>query len=178
MKCPKCKTVDLGPTKLEADLPVMGCLSCDGALISLLYYRDWAERSALPLTVDAKALKVAEESDTKVALNCPKCARLMTKYQIVDEHDNRLDVCSYCDEAWVDSGEWMLLKSLSLAKDLPKIFTSSWQRKIKQEITERQRYERLEDLVGEADALKAKEVREWLSEKGHKTTIMNYIGYS
>ena len=37
---------DLKPTKIEDGLPVMGCPDCEGASLSLLYYRDWAERNA------------------------------------------------------------------------------------------------------------------------------------
>ena len=44
MHCPKCKNENLKPTKLEEGLPVMGCPKCEGGLLSLLYYRDWAER--------------------------------------------------------------------------------------------------------------------------------------
>lgn len=177
MKCPKCKTVKLQPTRLEEDLPVMGCPSCDGILVSLLYYRDWAERSTLPMDVETVELAIAEENDTKAAMTCPKCARLMTKYQITGGQANRLDVCSSCDEAWIDSGEWTLLKSLELAKDLPRIFTDSWQKKIRKQTTEKQRYERLESIVGPEDAQRAREFREWLDGKSNKSTIVHYIGY-
>lgn len=177
MKCPKCKTRDLAPTKLEEDLSAMGCMSCEGALIALLYYRDWAERTTSLLDSDPASVDVAIESDTKVAITCPKCAKLMTKYQITGELTNRLDVCASCDEAWIDSGEWVLLKSLSLAKDIPTILTDSWQRKIRKEQSEKQRFERLEGLVGPEDAQRAKETREWLEGKTTKPTIMRYIGH-
>lgn len=176
MKCPRCKSSNLLPTKLEEGLPAMGCRSCDGALISLLYYRAWSERSVPLGDVEAAELSSPEEQDTKFALNCPKCARLMTKYQITGEYSNRLDVCASCDEAWIDSGEWSLLKSLELAKELPTVFRESWQRKIAKETSEKQRFERLEKQVGAEDALKAKGVREWLESNTSKATIMRYIG--
>ena len=44
MKCPTCKTSDLRAVKLEDGLPAYGCQSCQGVAVSLLYYRDWAER--------------------------------------------------------------------------------------------------------------------------------------
>lgn len=177
MKCPKCRTEDLGPTKLEENLPAMGCTGCDGALISLLYYRDWAERTTLPSEIVVSELSVVEEKDTKVALTCPKCTRLMTKYGIASEVGNRLDVCASCDEAWIDDGEWTLLKSLALSKDLSAIFTTAWQKRIKAENTERQRYERLESAVGTEDAERAHEVRVWLHNKPSKPTIIQYIGF-
>jgi Zn-finger nucleic acid-binding protein len=130
MKCPKCKTDNLTPTKLEQDFPSMGCKSCQGTLISLIYYRDWAERSTLPLAIDQLELEQVEDNDSKVALTCPKCGRVMNRYRISDQHQNRLDMCFSCGEAWIDSGEWDLLKSLDLIKNLPVIFTESWQKKI------------------------------------------------
>jgi len=33
MHCPKCKTADLAPTKLEPGLPALGCNQCHGTLI-------------------------------------------------------------------------------------------------------------------------------------------------
>ena len=43
MKCPRCRTPDLKPTLIEEYLPAMGCETCHGSLVSLLYYRHWAE---------------------------------------------------------------------------------------------------------------------------------------
>ena len=43
MKCPRCKTPDLKPTMIEEYLPAMSCGQCEGSLVSLLYYRHWAE---------------------------------------------------------------------------------------------------------------------------------------
>ena len=39
MKCPRCKTPELLPTMIEEYLPAMGCGTCHGSLVSLLYYR-------------------------------------------------------------------------------------------------------------------------------------------
>ena len=47
MKCPRCKTPDLKPTLIEEYLPAMGCETCHGSLVSLLYYRHWAETQKL-----------------------------------------------------------------------------------------------------------------------------------
>lgn len=176
MKCPKCKTVDLLPTKLEADLPAMGCGTCEGNLISLLYYRYWVERSDLSIDVKTAELKEFEKSDTKVALTCPKCARLMTKYLITGGQSNRLDLCGSCDEAWVDSGEWVILKSLKLTKNLPSIFTDAWQVRLRKEMSAKQKYLRLERQVGAADAERADEIKQWLKSNKNKSVILQYMG--
>ena len=54
MKCPHCHTTDLLPTMIDDMLPAMGCGTCHGALVSLLYYRHWAEAQKAPATEPAK----------------------------------------------------------------------------------------------------------------------------
>ena len=44
MHCPACRTSRLQPTKLDDGLLGHGCPQCSGTLVSLLHYRDWAER--------------------------------------------------------------------------------------------------------------------------------------
>lgn len=155
----------------------MGCTSCDGVLISLLYYRDWAGRLSDLDEIEPIDSNIIEENDSKIALSCPKCLKLMTKYLISGSQSNRLDVCPSCDEAWIDNGEWALLKTLNLAKRLPLIFTLPWQSRIRKEINEKNRYERLEKIVGNEDAERAREIREWLNANRNKSAIIHYIGF-
>lgn len=176
MKCPKCKAPDLKPTKLEDSLPVMGCPECEGSLLSLLYYRDWAERT-VPVNAEHDAGEdVAVESDTATALACPKCSKLMTKFSIASEHRNRIDLCGSCDEAWLDGSEWTLLKSLELAHKLPNVFTDQWQRNVRSQKMEALKVERLRKVVGEEAADRAVEVKSWLNGQEHKSAIVQFIG--
>ncbi|MGB3597814.1 MAG: zf-TFIIB domain-containing protein [Pseudomonas neustonica] len=175
MHCPKCKNMDLKPTKLDDSLPVMGCTSCEGSLLSLLYYRDWAERVTLETSDADYNSEVVQDADSKTALSCPKCARLMTKYSVTGALNNRIDLCSGCDEAWLDGGEWQLLKSLALANKLPSVFSDQWQRKVRQEQTELARIERLKKVVGEEDTERAIAAREWLSSHPNKAAIVQFL---
>jgi Zn-finger nucleic acid-binding protein len=176
MKCPKCRNTDLKPTKIEDGLPVMGCPDCEGASLSLLYYRDWAERNEPVEQNDSFDADVTVENDAKTALSCPKCSKLMTKYSVSSEHRNRIDLCGFCDEAWLDGSEWTLLKSLELAHKLPTVFTDQWQRKVRDEKMESKKVDRLKRLVGESDTAKAVEVRDWLRNHERKMAIVQFIG--
>lgn len=176
MHCPKCKNVSLRPTKLEADLSAAGCSSCGGALVSLLYYRDWAERHEEPLEHSEGAL--VETDDTKTALACPKCGKLMTKFHIDGASDNRLDLCGSCDEAWLDKGEWALLKALELANKVPQVFTDEWQRKVRQDVMENSRQERLTALVGEELTQAVEAFRQKIKDHPNKQEILVYLGKS
>ena len=176
MHCPKCKDVELQPTKIDDSLPVMGCSNCGGSSISLLYYRDWAERINIETRDSESATDIIEESDTKTALSCLKCSRLMTKFSVSGTSGNRIDLCTSCDEAWLDGGEWQLLKSLQLANKLPKIFTDQWQRKIRDEKSELGRIDRLRKVVGDGDTDKAIDIKKWLKDHPNKASILHFIG--
>ncbi|MFT7559482.1 MAG: Zn ribbon nucleic-acid-binding protein [Flavobacteriales bacterium] len=71
MECPSCKTSDLKATRLEDGLPAHGCSDCGGAIIPLLYYRDWAERTAHDKAVPDTELdaSLATENESHSALS-------------------------------------------------------------------------------------------------------------
>lgn len=172
MKCPRCKAPDLLPTMIEEYLPAMACNECHGCLVSLLYYRHWAEtrKPETPPPPSATAPR-----DTTTALMCPKCSRVMTKYRLVGSIENRLDVCATCDEAWLDGGEWELLEQLQLSHKMPAIFTDAWQRRIREEKTEETRAAILKKTIGDAAAAKVEEFRTWLQAQKQKSTILTYL---
>jgi Zn-finger nucleic acid-binding protein len=174
MKCPSCKTADLLPTKIEEYLPGMGCGTCHGTMVSLLYYRHWAETQKPP-SDPVTATAAPEATDTKTAITCPKCERVMNKYKLTGAISNRIDVCSTCDEAWLDGGEWELLEALQLSLKIPSILTEGWQRRIRHEITEDTRHSILVRIVGEEAAAKIEEFRAWLAKNKHKSHIMTYL---
>lgn len=176
MKCPRCKTTDLKPTMIEEYLPAMACASCQGSLVSLLYYRHWAETQKP--TTDTTAVDTISglaTTDTTTAITCPKCNRIMMKYRLTGRVSNRVDVCASCDEAWLDSGEWELLEALQLSYTMSSIFTDEWQRRIRRELTEETRREILTRMIGAAGVAKVEEFREWLRQNKHKWDIMTYL---
>lgn len=175
MHCPACRTTRLQPTKLDGGLLAHGCAACSGALVSLLYYRDWAERS--PQEPQASEVAVSEAGDSQQALTCPKCSKLMGKYQISGTRANRLDLCGSCDEAWLDGGEWELLKALELSQRMPAIFTEAWQRRVRQQASEEARRQRFTRLVGEEAINRADEVRAWLNDHPQRRELLFYIGH-
>ena len=175
MKCPVCKTPELRPTMIEDLLPSMGCDQCKGTLVALLYYRHWAEHHKPASDVPAPTTVSEVPADTTNALRCPKCERIMTKYRLSGTVANRLDVCTLCDEAWLDSGEWELLEQLQLSDKLPAVFSDTWQRKLRHEGSERMRQDILRRTVGDETAAKVESIRSWLSGHAAKSTILTYL---
>lgn len=175
MKCPRCKTPELMPTMIEEYLPAMGCGDCQGSLVSLLYYRHWAETQKPATDTDETVAAAVETTDTPNAVTCPKCSRIMTKYRLTGSVSNRVDVCASCDEAWLDKGEWELLESLQLSLQVTSIFSDAWQRRIRHENSEATRREILIKTIGSEDAKKVETFREWLGPHRHKPDIMTYL---
>ncbi|MBV1910913.1 MAG: zf-TFIIB domain-containing protein [Kangiellaceae bacterium] len=183
MQCPKCHSGALQPTKLEHGLSAMGCNTCEGALVALLYYRDWVERTPLDLqqpqddqesSTPLQAL-IGTTEETNSAMSCPKCTRLMLKFRISGESDNKLDLCSFCDEAWLDKGEWQLLKMLELNRKMPLVFSEQWQTKLRKQATQDARDNRLLQYVTETELAKAKEFKQWVSEHPNKERLLFYV---
>ncbi|MFP6800662.1 MAG: zf-TFIIB domain-containing protein [Pseudomonas sp.] len=176
MQCPACRTTPLQPTKLDDGLLAHGCPQCSGALVALLYYRDWAERQ--PQNDEPQPqVEAVPASESQQALSCPKCAKLMSKFQISGTHSNRLDLCSSCDEAWLDNGEWQLLKALELSHKMPSIFTEAWQRKVRQQASEEARRQRFARLVGDEAIVRADDIRSWLKDHPQRRELLFYIGH-
>lgn len=176
MKCPTCRRTDLAPVKLADELPALGCSECEGALVSLLYYRDWAERTHHPQHEGEPEPKV-NATETPTALTCPKCSRLMSKFRISGKQHNRVDLCAGCDEAWLDGGEWELLQELNLRARLPEIFTPHWQKRVRDEATEQARQERFSRIFGE-DFERIQAFREWLNTHPEREQILFYLNLS
>jgi Zn-finger nucleic acid-binding protein len=99
----------------------------------------------------------------------------MTKYRLSGTVANRLDVCSLCDEAWLDGGEWQLLEQLQLSDKLPAVFSDTWQRKIRVESSERLRQDILRRDLGADDAAKVETIRAWVKDHPAKSTILTYL---
>jgi Zn-finger nucleic acid-binding protein len=175
MKCPRCKTTDLAPTMIEEYLPGMGCGGCHGSLVSLLYYRHWAETQKPPTTPPSVPPTAVETDDTTSAIICPKCGRVMMKYKLTGTIANRVDVCSTCDEAWLDGGEWELLEALQLSHELPAILTEQWQRRIRREQSEGTRRSILIRMIGADGATRVEEFKSWLSRIQHKSHVLAYL---
>ncbi len=174
MYCSNCKNVQLEPQELEPGLIVAGCPVCQGTLVSLINYRFWHDRYA-DKTVANEVEGATEVKESESVHSCPKCSRLMLKYQIGPESNHKLDLCPSCDEAWLDQGEWQLLKRLDLHGKLPKIFTDAWQRNIRKQRQENSINDRYEKLLGEDVFDRARDFKEWLYEQPQVDDIKQYL---
>ena len=103
MKCPKCKTEDLGPFVVEG-VTVDRCRSCTGI------WFDYQELSEL-LAEDARrvaSLRRGSENEYAEGIRgqCPRDAsQLLRVYSSIDR-SVILDACADCHGIWLDGGEF------------------------------------------------------------------------
>ncbi|MEM7018134.1 MAG: hypothetical protein AAF512_12445 [Pseudomonadota bacterium] len=173
MQCPQCSKSILAPAKLEFSLGAMGCKSCNGTLLSLVGYRIWREHHSHEVEESSDLEEMPEEPGK--AISCTKCKRLMPRFRYTSDTRHVLDVCTYCEEVWLQEHEWEFLKHRELHGNLPHIFTDPWQKKRQTE----QRKITLSDswdkrLGGELHEEVA-EIRTWLENHPQRDSILHYL---
>lgn len=173
MDCPACKKRSLKATRIAHGLPGYTCSSCQGCLIDILSYRMWLEGRPPGNTSQADLPECVEDSSK--AVMCPKCAKIMMKFNISGDVNNRLDLCSYCGEVWLDGGEWQLLEQLNLTDKLPQIFSDPWQKQIRKGKIEQGIEQKYESILGQEVYQKVKQFREWLLEQKRSSEILDYL---
>ncbi|MCJ8312617.1 MAG: hypothetical protein HRU38_10075 [Saccharospirillaceae bacterium] len=174
MNCYQCTDVRLKPIKLESALPAKQCDQCGGTHIDLLSYRNWRENTKL-VNQEQSTAEPVETSDNKKALICQKCSKLMLKFRFSNKHDNVVDVCSHCDDVWLDSGEWELLNQLDIQNQLTQIMTAPWQKNLKQQHFAAIKQEQYLKQLGEEDLQTVKSFSQWLKDHPNKSLIERYI---
>lgn len=173
MQCPSCKKSSLKPAKLEDGLPGYTCSECEGFLIDILSYRQWIESK--PEAQQSKKSKIENVEDSRNAILCPKCSKIMTKYRMSGEVANKLDLCNDCGEIWLDGGEWQMLEQLDLASKIPQILSEPWQRSVRKEQLGQPVEKKFEATVGAVDYQKISEFRNWMLSHEKASEILNYL---
>ena len=172
MKCPQCKSADLQPAKLEPNLGAHTCDTCGGTLLDLVAYRLWRETQATPPSATG-IVKTPEE--TSQALLCSKCERIMLRFRYTEHTKHVLDLCSYCDDVWLQENEWEFMRVYAVQGDLPRVFTDPWQRKLRARRTKAVLDEEWDHRLGAELHGKAKEIDKWLREHPNRASFLDYL---
>lgn len=105
MNCPKCH-VPL--TRFEVDrVALRKCDRCGGELVGKAALdRIEVQPGPVPTALQQDTVfAVAERSDTRARVRCPRCLTMMAKERFRDYQDLTLDFCSACGVYWLDAGE-------------------------------------------------------------------------
>ncbi|MDX1512915.1 MAG: hypothetical protein R3174_04145 [Gammaproteobacteria bacterium] len=175
MNCPNCGTAELKPGKLEHNLPCLTCGDCNGALLPLVAYRYWREN--FPAEVEhAEVTKAYSDStDTEKALLCPKCRRIMLKFRFATDVDHGIDVCSHCQEVWLDEGEWHYLRVRHIHGSLPSVFTDPWQKHLREQRTKKVLESEWRKKLGEDDFNETEKIHQWLKSHPNRSAILAFL---
>ena len=172
--CPSCTRTPLSHTLVNDSLPANGCRQCNGLLVSLVVYRAWRERNGLSGESPKAGAVPLGAPDTKDAIVCGKCRKLMMKFRISAEADNRVDYCATCDEVWLDGGEWELIESLAGSGELANITSQPWQHRITRTAVQKMALERLQEVLGD-EFEKVAELRELIDKHPARLEILAYL---
>jgi len=174
MKCTVCKQGNLLPSFMDSLFRAHTCDHCGGNWILVEDFLVWKEQSS---DDDLSVVVNYEEEilDSSKALLCPMTGSFMRKFNLSSKNTHRLDYSASVGGIWLDKGEWNLLKQEGLANDLNSLVTDSWQKKIKQENTEKTFRELYIKKFGEEAYIKLKQFREWLEDQPEKADMRAYL---
>ncbi|MFK7889052.1 MAG: hypothetical protein AB8G16_19510 [Gammaproteobacteria bacterium] len=164
------------PTMIADGLSARGCQRCEGALVDLVAYRAWAEQQGID-TMSSPGEANTPVDDSRQAVQCPHCERIMTKFKVSSNTDNRLDFCNHCDAAWLDGGEWNQLQEMGLRSHLGSVFSEPWQRRVRESTASRLSEQHLQARFG-ADFEKIKAFKTWLQSRPDRDDIVGWIAFS
>lgn len=173
MKCPVCKTTDMAGGKLEENLPTMRCEQCGGQWLSAKDYAAWRdEHRPVRQPFSEISLEVKQVQEAKL---CPDCGLILIKYRVGHGLDFFVDHCNGCGGLWLDKNEWNALKEKNLHDEVYRIFSTSWQREIRNDRL-RQKLESLYiNRFGEDGYRKVQETRDWIQSHAQKAALLQFI---
>jgi Zn-finger nucleic acid-binding protein len=175
-QCPQCADSPLVHAMLADGLAAYSCGNCLGTLVSLVAYRAWRESDTgrQQRRETPAAIPDVTAPDSIGAKECPKCRSVMSKYRITAQKSNRLDYCPHCEEIWLDEGEWELVEGLVIAGEFARVFTQTWQQKVRAGVSHAMEEQRLRDALGDGYE-RVREFADWLKQQPARPEILAMI---
>ncbi|HTX92666.1 MAG TPA: zf-TFIIB domain-containing protein [Anaerolineales bacterium] len=174
-KCPVCKNEFLNEITLEDGLPAHQCGRCSGIWISSNPYLAWLKTHGPDLPEKEQDGSNAAAWDVKELKLCPDCGRIMSRYKVLPNVQLYLDRCGNCNGIWFDKEEWNVLVARNLHDNVNSFFTKPWQAHIHEEETKAVMDKLYLEKFGPEDYARLKEIREWLKDHPHRSTLLAYL---
>jgi len=176
MKCPVCKTEELGLCPLESNLISGHCDKCGGNWIPLSEYWKWREqrKEGLPAS-EGQTIPPNPVTSALIAKLCPECNKILIKYRVGHGANFSLDQCGDCGGVWLDKDEWEALKARSLHNDIHLIFTAPWQDKVRSQESRRAQEELYRKKFGDEDFNEIQRMKGWIDRHPLKEEILAYL---
>lgn len=175
MQCPVCKNTALSPVLLEQGLPSQQCPRCRGHWLGLNDYQAWLEAKGEILPEKPPSAHAPIAQTVKRAKLCPQCDHLLLKYKLGRGTDISLDYCGQCGGVWFDKDEWAVLKDMNLHDEVYKIFTQSWQKKVRIELSHQHLSQHYQHKFGSEDYAKIRALKAWLIAHPESSALLAYL---
>jgi Zn-finger nucleic acid-binding protein len=175
MKCPVCKTKRCRPIELEDNLKAASCESCGGHWISSQNYSTWLEHHGDTIPEKPFSEVAVDVSDVHDAKLCPDCSRILLKYKVGHGLDFFVEHCPGCGGIWLDTNEWNALQDKNLHDEIHKMFSTSWQSRIRGDQMANTLDQVYANRLGAESYEKAKEIRQWIQDNPQKQAILAFL---
>ena len=170
-ECPLCDHECLNPVELEPGLNAWWCSACDGHWIPDSAYRAWEPERSGEGTEEEPARPV----DSRDAKICRDCGRIMLRFPAGGDPSFHVDRCGACGGVWLDGREWQALKQRGLHAELPRVFSETWQKQLREDHYRRHLEARLESRLGRNDYATVRAFRRWLAGREDLSLILAYL---
>ena len=175
MKSPLGTHPTLKPVTLEEGLKAFQCPETNGLWIPAENYWQWQRKFPTATdhgTHESHAASVNEFDD--IAKLCPETGTIMTRFKVGHGMDFRIDR-SICGGIWLDPGEWQALISGNLHHELNLVFTTQWQKAIRQESQAKVQETILREKLGDDLFEKLSSLRTELSASSGRSAAIAYL---
>lgn len=155
MKCPKCRSLELGRLRIASSVGAWTCLGCEGIWVPA----GRALGARPPAELSTGEGSEGAELDSRAGL-CPEGHGILTRAQTHVDGGFFLERCATCSGVWFDKGEWHRIAAAGLDGGLFEIWSAAWQREQLRARSAAAYREELEselgrDLMGRIDDLAA-----------------------
>lgn len=175
MHCPFCESATLISKEIITNLHAHECSKCHGHWIASTDYQKYLTNkltSREPVTFEEVT---HQPEDSLKGMICPDCGHILVKFKIGHGIDFYLDHCLHCNGVWLDSNEWNTLYHHQLHDNLNKVFTTSWQSKIKTE-AHRAAIEKIYRAKFGSRYAALCELKEWMRQEGNRSLVLAFLG--
>jgi len=161
--------------QLPAGLNVTQCEKCHGQWITAAAFIAWKDKPKAPARSPKPLPVVLETAPAQTAKICPDCGRIMGKYKVGRGIGFAIDHCGGCGGVWLDTDEWDVLVANNLHPDLYRIFSSAWQKQIRDDELRATIDAAYRKRLGADTFQKAQEIRAWVQAHPEKRALLAFL---
>jgi len=176
MRSPVFSDAILEPREIEPGLTAYECPKSHGLWIPLASFHAWKQHGPAAVTpLPSGYAPVPMDDSHRRALLCPESGQMLIRYKVGHGLNFHIDLSPVTGGVWLDQGEWEALKSKGLHAELNLIFTSSYQRQIRNAEYHATLEQTFRDRIGPADFEKVADFKTWLAAHPKRRDICCYL---